>query len=551
MARLAINPDYAPLLAELGLTLPGDFLRLAGVIWCGHPDRNVSYLYLETRDGKVPVFLKREHRVRWRDRLGSALSGFGLVSKSLREFAMLRRLHELGIRGPEAIAAGQVGGRAFLLVREEQGAVDLRSLLQRATPRERRQLAVRLGETLARMHEAGIDHPDMYAKHVLVREDSSVRETINQSRLPRVQGRGEKKTELDSEKKSMTLLDWQRSRPCRRVTWSRRWRDLAALDATLADDLAGGRERLLCLRAYLAACSSHRGKLPASTVAAKEIRRRAARLLQHRRIREMRQPPLATGSQNLIWLDSEALCVTRQFQEENQGRLPEYLQEIYRHAPANPARQMIQLAPGRRACLTQRRQRCWRQWFWGKLRGRAPVSPELQQAGTLFRLERYRVRVPRLLAVGQRQRFPGRLESFLLVEPVRGTVHLGDWWREHGSRAALRPRCLVIEQVARFCRAVHDAGCVLGTESELLLLWHSAEQVEVMPQGVEGVRSVRRPQRAALAGDLRRLRERFLPGCTRTERWRLLKHYLGTSDRTVLREWLRLVSPRRLQRSRP
>ena len=47
--------------------------------------------------------------------------------------------------------------------------------------------------------------------------------------------------------------DRERARWRRRVGWTRRWRDLAALDATLADDLATPRERLLALRAYLRA----------------------------------------------------------------------------------------------------------------------------------------------------------------------------------------------------------------------------------------------------------------------------------------------------------
>src|SRR5207244_12712781 len=39
-------------------------------------------------------------------------------------------------------------------------------------------------------------------------------------------------------------------------------------------------------------------------------------LLERRRIREMRQPLLPLGAQNLIWLKSEELLVTRDFQNE-------------------------------------------------------------------------------------------------------------------------------------------------------------------------------------------------------------------------------------------
>jgi tRNA A-37 threonylcarbamoyl transferase component Bud32 len=541
MARLETNPDYQPLLAELGLTTPAAFLRLSGVIWCGHPDRHVARLVLAAAEGPIPVLLKREHRVRWRDRLANANAGFGIVSKSLHEFAVLRRLAALGIRCPEPLAAGEVRGQAFLLIREEEGAMDLRAFLQQVPTREERcDLAMRLGRMLARLHNAGVDHPDLYAKHILV--------------TPGIAAEGVR----------FTLLDWQRSRWRPRLSWAERWRDLAALDATLVSDLAGVRERLVFLSSYLGACRSSYVSIPSWAKAACAIRRRSQRLLRQRRIRELHQAPLGNGSQNLIWLDGEAVCVTRQFQEEIQGALPPYLQNVYHGLSYHPSAETIDLSTGSRTgLLIRRRIRNLGQWLWSLWRRKRPVSPELRQAGTLFRLERYRVRVPRLLAVGQRQPIPGRLESFLLLELPEGAVHLGDWWAKHQSTADHRQRERVLGALARCLRSIHEADCILG-DNPLLLRWQEDGQVEVLLASAEGMRPVRRINQVRRTADLRRLHDRYASLCSRRDQLRFLAHYLATSHggrfrrtdwQSVLRSrgWLSLSPSNRqrpLERSR-
>src|SRR5262249_48728030 len=156
--------------------------------------------------GAFPALLKREHRIRWRDYVANALAGFGLVSKSRREFRMLRKLEELGIGSPQAIAVGEDKGRAFLLIREHSDGRDLRKELQRLKPAahcQSRKLARLLGQAVAAMHARGVAHGDLYSKHVLVR--------------------GQPASGL-----KFCFLDWQRSHIGRRVSWPCRWRDLAA-----------------------------------------------------------------------------------------------------------------------------------------------------------------------------------------------------------------------------------------------------------------------------------------------------------------------------------
>src|SRR5579871_5176491 len=125
MPFVAINSKYQAFLDQHGLAEPGDFLTLPGVIVTGHPQRHVLQLTLGAGPTALSVFLKKEHRVSWKDRLASAWAGFGLVSKSRREAATLQALARAGLRCPEWIAAGEDDtGQAFLLLREWTGGVD-------------------------------------------------------------------------------------------------------------------------------------------------------------------------------------------------------------------------------------------------------------------------------------------------------------------------------------------------------------------------------------------------------------------------------------------
>src|SRR5207244_7864122 len=122
--------------------------------------------------GEDVAYLKREHRVLWRDRLRSAAAGFGFASLAVREDRTLTALRTAGVACPEWMAAGEDDhGRAFLLLAALPGTVDLRQYLRDragSPPAVRYRFARRLGAALAAIHAAGFDHPDLYAKHVLV-----------------------------------------------------------------------------------------------------------------------------------------------------------------------------------------------------------------------------------------------------------------------------------------------------------------------------------------------------------------------------------------------
>src|SRR5262249_46937885 len=159
----------------------------------------------------------------------------------------------------------------------------------------------------------GFGHPDLYSKHLLVE--------------PRCE--------------TICVLDWQRSRLRRFVGWRQRWLDLAALDATLADNLVTPRERLRCLRAYLQRCSRRPGESPVRLrQAVFRILSLEKRLRRQRRIREQHHLPLMIGTQSLIWRDGEALCLTPEFESALQGEAPDWLDLA--NLPAEPRNLQIQ-----------------------------------------------------------------------------------------------------------------------------------------------------------------------------------------------------------------
>src|SRR5262249_12512408 len=164
-----------------------------------------------------------------------------------------------------------------------------------------------------RLHNLGFDHPDLYSKHVLVDRDTG----------------------------AFFFLDWQRSCGQRLVRWRQRWRDLAALDATVAEELVSSSERVALLRAYLRVCRSQRLSANRGLLfSAFRIYQRSRRLSRQRRIREMRQVPQRNVEQSLVWVDGERLCMTPSCQAELNGTVPDWLR--LRNLPAQPSTYLTQ-----------------------------------------------------------------------------------------------------------------------------------------------------------------------------------------------------------------
>lgn len=262
---LQLNPRHKSLVRSHRLD---DFDRVMG--WphapaeLGHATREVARVAIAAaNEFGGAVFVKREWHTPWKDCLRNFVAGFGWGTKARREWRVLEALARAGVGCPEPIVLAERGGlrpRGYLMLGAIPDSHELgRYLAARGagmTLRERRSLARQLGREIARMHDAGIDHPDLFAKHIL----------LDGASPPRVY-----------------FIDMQRSSLRRRVSVSRRLRDLAALDATVPRELASDRDRLALFKAY-----TEHARVPISRWhAIPSIERRSGLLARRRKIRAM------------------------------------------------------------------------------------------------------------------------------------------------------------------------------------------------------------------------------------------------------------------------
>jgi 3-deoxy-D-manno-octulosonic acid kinase len=101
--------------------------------------------------------------------------------RPLEELALQRRLLALGVPVAEAVGAvvlRKAGGwRGFLLLLEVEDALDLEAVLHGEKPpcrASRRVLLERAGQAVRRLHDAGVPHPDLHPKNLLVTTDARV-----------------------------------------------------------------------------------------------------------------------------------------------------------------------------------------------------------------------------------------------------------------------------------------------------------------------------------------------------------------------------------------
>jgi hypothetical protein len=399
--RCQIRPERRDWLEALGLRTAHDFLALPGVVVSGHIGRNVSRVGL----GGTIAYLKREHLVRFRDRFRSWRDGFGCSSISAREAAVLRRLDAHGLPSPKWLAYGEADGQAFLLLEAAEGMVDVRSLPQAAV-----ELAEHLGRIIARTHAAGIDQPDLFAKHILVRPADL----------------------------AVTILDWQRATLRRRVPWTNRLRGLAALRATVPIEVLPdtGWDRLLT--AYLAESVGYGHDAWDLASFRASVERIAGAIRRRGGVRCQRALPVV---QELVRIDGERACVIPEIADA--ARDESVLAALY--DPGNDGR-LITLPGDRSGVLRVARYRLPFGRWSAAIRGRSWRSPELRAARLLFHLERHGIPGPKLLAYGQTVPALAPARSFVLSAPP----------------AAAPVRADDAEAVRAFLDQLHAAGCRLA-----------------------------------------------------------------------------------------
>jgi tRNA A-37 threonylcarbamoyl transferase component Bud32 len=437
MAWFEILPRYASLFRRRGWDSASSFLSWTGILVNQHRNRQVEQVTLEPEaparaaaslagaaGSNVRFFLKKEYAVCWRDRFRNAWHGFGWCSTAVREAAILQALRAASIGCPEVVALGEDRGQAFVLLGDESAMTELRAFLPTlSSDEECRRLAEALGRELARMHDAGFDHPDLFAKHILVAPPKGG--TPASGGVPPLGGPTFR----------FCILDWQRARRRRAVSWRLRCRDLAVLDATLHGALASARLRLRCLHAYVRALSVQEGR-PLGRLA-RQIRRQAERLGKNRHIREIGQLAVPASNQQFVSLRGGRLLVVRSYYEKLGGQLPGWLTRISEpDATARIYEESRAAASGSEGLSLQ---------SWPASASSRGIPP---LAHTLFRLQRFGVPAPRLLAVG----FSAE-RVYLLAESAT-TVPLAEAF----AKASVPLRARMLRQAGWIVRQIHEAG---------------------------------------------------------------------------------------------
>jgi tRNA A-37 threonylcarbamoyl transferase component Bud32 len=126
--------------------------------------------------GAPAVYIKRYHRYRWSD----LLKGLARPSRTERASTMSQALQRAGFDAPRVVLWGHRMARLTgeeLLVTEEIAAPEVRDVIAATAPERspaaKRSFLRRLGQCVARLHEAGFCHGDLVPTNLRVRGDAA------------------------------------------------------------------------------------------------------------------------------------------------------------------------------------------------------------------------------------------------------------------------------------------------------------------------------------------------------------------------------------------
>ena len=540
-----IDPAYSELLGRHGLDeLRSVMGRRDGQHLTGdRKGRDGVRLDLYTGDGPpLCVTLKRECNARPKDVLGQLWASGGVRTSCRWEWQTLRRLDEAGLEGLRPLACFERGAwpsRGCLILEEPADALPLGLHLAKTASGDetnREGLFALLGQSIARLHAAGCDHPDLYSNHLLIAG------------------------EIGAER--IVFRDLHNSRRLPAVPLARRAQNLGALLATLPRRLAGGQDRQHLLDAYLA--HSELEERGIEILAA--IERQVELQLTRRRIWEIRESDTAEHQavQSLVAVDAGAMWVNREFRASldsaglnrfksimatTGGRLLRALpdRENWRlelHAPHGAAQG---------AYLKKHHVRDARSWWRAKVGAGPGKSAGRVEARNAARLARSGIAAMRLIAYGEKLHADGLLESFVLTEELTGFTQLDHFLRQRFAPRAERDHRPRDKRLARLLRDVADVAARfhrLGYNHRDLYCCHffisepAAAEFKIHLIDLQRVEHRRRRRWRWLVKDLAQLaysapRDRV--SCT--DRMAFVKHYLGVAklrpqDKRLVRQVL-------------
>jgi heptose I phosphotransferase len=155
--------------------------------------RSTARVVFHSADGPLSVYLKRHYRLPWRAGLAALVDPRGHHSPGAAEWAHLERVRVLGIRVPEAVAAGERVGpwgalQSFLMVAELTGALPLNEAVPRLSSCDRAWLKNSQDQPALNEAVPGLSGREDRAaflawKRALIAEMAAITATLHRERL--------------------------------------------------------------------------------------------------------------------------------------------------------------------------------------------------------------------------------------------------------------------------------------------------------------------------------------------------------------------------------
>lgn len=243
--RLLVQERWVELFARAGLKSFRDFMNTdQGEVLAERTGRVRMRLQLEGAGGSEVFYLKRHDRPKWLKRLSRTLGLISGDSTGRRELSNIFGLKALGLTRLTVAAAGETGPTdgSFIMTEELDRHKPLNAFLKEFLSRtdqagflkKKRELIRAVGSCVRRLHEAGMDHRDLYLCHLFVRPDDPA--------------------------ESLSLIDLQRISRHRRVRWWGRIKDLAALNYSAGQVGVSRADRLRFVLEYFQTRHLNRGQ---------------------------------------------------------------------------------------------------------------------------------------------------------------------------------------------------------------------------------------------------------------------------------------------------
>lgn len=362
-----INPDESNRVQKMGLISPESVEQLQSIVVSGHVRRNVSRAHVCGYE----IFIKREHEIRFSDRLKSFIERQGFSSLAAREVNILNQLKTLS---PTWLAWGERHGRSWLVLDSIGPCESFFDFFTNDMNRTSRAYVLsQIAQGLAQIHSLGIYQSDLFAKHIFILSDRSIR-----------------------------FLDWQRAQIANSISYPMRKQCFQNLYQSIPKNLISIDEWNFFIKCY----RDQLGLKFDIELFLNELKMNSISRTQ------LRYSIIPSVDQELMRFDEESLCALPDYYSD----LLPILDDLYQPR-TSPETLSIQ---GHQLSLESSAYPFSMSRFFNRIQRKVWRSPHLKTARLLLHLERYGCFSNKLIAYGQQlTRFGGR--SFVLSKPLSAT----------------------------------------------------------------------------------------------------------------------------------